>query len=80
MNAMFLVMALNSDLVSECVQRALGFLNLYGSSTQKFILKKEQESAETAKYVLQTNRNINTFAHQAHKVAIHAPSSETSHA
>ena len=49
MNAMFLVMALNSDLVSECVQRALCLLNLYGSSTQKFILKKEQESAETAK-------------------------------
>ena len=50
---MFLVMELNSDLVSECVQQALCLLNLCGSSTLELILKKEQESAETAKYVLQ---------------------------
>ena len=46
---MFLVMALNSDLVSECVHRALCLLNLYGSSTLEFVLKKEQKSAETYK-------------------------------
>ena len=37
------MMALNSDLVSECVDEALRLLNLFRSSMQEFILKKEQE-------------------------------------
>ena len=36
-------MALNSDLVSECVDEALRLRNLFGSFMQEFILKKVQE-------------------------------------